>query len=723
MQHSNEPLYETTTDEGVHVKVDAPDVPATLNVVKEKAQQALSEQNLPSNEEITKNIEETKKNIEKQAPKLDPQGKKLASDLTNILDVSSKFIEEKNKDDKLQKLVEETREAVKEAAPIVEAKATKLKEETKEIAEKSDIPKEGEKIKKKGKKLAKEASKMVEEAKPDAEKLQADTQELLKSLRTFFWNFVKSEDFRVLTSDWISFIQFLTTKKIKQGAKRIEHESTKVAKEGKQEAEATANIAKAVAEGLQQTETNVSEKELEDRTRQKFFQLMNRVQSKPEYQQAMRDFYRLLDIFRDQLQVFSEHFQKEAKEIVEDTKKIASEMKEEAKEVAEEAKTEAKAGADVWWQTNSFWKALYDLKDIVGQFTGQKELDNFLDTLWDTYNGVMEDPELNKWFSDFRDFVSTSLEHPDSLRNKKKKQRKLDALFTRGRELFQKERWESRFDELNKRFQVLVDNIQNDSTSKEFGEKIKQFGMDLVLNKKGYPDINVMQDSLVQLKNMLVPMFKEQLAQIKIGKVEFRSDTYDATIEDIGFSGSFLPEQIDFHMRNDSHVDTQDSAQDYIRNVLQFRISNICPELRNFKFHYNRKTFPKIEDWGVADMKISGASIQVTWSLVAKGQEVPTANLTEVRCDIGRLDLKIVGEKTHHDILDKMLLPFVTAPIKHKISTSIEDLLRTKLTDMNNQINDFFKSRPLETLKEKANEAMEEGVRKIREQQKSVSAV
>jgi hypothetical protein len=272
---------------------------------------------------------------------------------------------------------------------------------------------------------------------------------------------------------------------------------------------------------------------------------------------------------------------------------------------------------------------------------------------------------------------------------------------------------------------VLIDNIKEDSTTKEFGEKITKFATDFALNRRGYPDINVMENSLAQMKNLLVPLFKQQLEQIKIGKVEYTGETYDALLEDIGFSGSFLPELIDIHVRNDFHFDSLDPYKDIIRNIIQFRISNIKPEFRNFKFAYRRKSFPKIEDWGQADLRIGGegATIQVTWYLVSVGGESPVATLEEVKCEIDRLEIDISGEKTHHGTLDKMLLPFFIPTIKSKISSSIEDLLKDKLLSLNNQINDFFLSRPTETLREKANDLLEEGVRKMREQQKSLSAV
>jgi len=422
-----------------------------------------------------------------------------------------------------------------------------------------------------------------------------------------------------------------------------------------------------------------------------------------------------MDILRSKLVVFNEHFKREAR-------RAAVEITEELREQIAKEQEFREAEMSEWLKTDHFWRALYDAKDIIGQFTGQKELNRFLDNLWETYRSIVDDPDLNDWFDQFQSFVNEVLERPTS---KEEKDRQIDELFNKGRELFQKEKWEDKFNELNFRFMVLIDNIKNDSTSKDFGEKISKFAADFALNRRGYPDINVMENSLAQMKNLLIPLFKQQLEQIKIGRVDYQGETYDAVLEDIGFSGSFLPEQIDIAVRNDFHFDSADPSKDIFQNIVQFRVSNIKPEFKNFKFSYQRKTFPKIEDWGEADLKIAGegAFIQVTWNLVSVAGEPPVANLDMVKCEIDRLEINVFGEKTHHGVLDKMLLPFFIPTIKSKISSTIEDLLRTRLLELNSQINDFFLSKPIESLKEKANDLLEEGVRKMREQQKSLSAV
>jgi len=295
-------------------------------------------------------------------------------------------------------------------------------------------------------------------------------------------------------------------------------------------------------------------------------------------------------------------------------------------------------------------------------------------------------------------------------------------LLSRGRRILEDEKWKDQFSDVWEQFKVLIDSIRNDSTTNQFTDQLKKLGYDLAFNEKGYPDLFVMEDSLIQIKNMLIPLFTEQLGKMNIAKIEFSNEKYDAQISDISLSGSFLPEHIDFRMRNESHLDTKNTTKDYMKHILQFQVDNIKPEFHNFKFYYRRKVFPKITDYGVADAKItgSGALIRVNWRIDAKSGSPPKATLSEITCYIDKLELHIVGEKTKHELLDAFLAPFYARTIKEKIAEGIEDFLREKLNLANEKVNEFLQSRPLEKLQEKENAFIQEQYKKSLE---SVNAV
>jgi len=269
----------------------------------------------------------------------------------------------------------------------------------------------------------------------------------------------------------------------------------------------------------------------------------------------------------------------------------------------------------------------------------------------------------------------------------------------------------------------LLDKVKSDTVAQGFGEKLQHLAKDFALNEKGYPDLFVLEDSINQMKNLLIPLFKRQLDSLPIKKVEIISDTYDVLLEDMTAVGSsFLPQRMEVHMRNDSHMDFEDCTQDAMRHQLEIEVANIKPEFKNMKFAYKRKSFPTINDFGMADLAFdgNGATIRVVWNIASSGGHHPIASLEEVSCSIDSLNIRIVGEATKHEILDTLLAPLVAGLLKSKLSNVIEEYLQTQLSKINESLNTFFASRPTQQLKEKANQAMTDTFAKY---QQSISSV
>lgn len=72
--------------------------------------------------------------------------------------------------------------------------------------------------------------------------------------------------------------------------------------------------------------------------------------------------------------------------------------------------------------------------------------------------------------------------------------------------------------------------------------------------------------------------------------------------------------------------------------------------MKGVKFWYQRKSIPRIEDYGVADVAFDreGAKIRVVWKLVSKSGSPTVVELSHVRCTIDRINVKIIGSETKH---------------------------------------------------------------------------
>jgi len=286
-----------------------------------------------------------------------------------------------------------------------------------------------------------------------------------------------------------------------------------------------------------------------------------------------------------------------------------------------------------------------------------------------------------------------------------KKREDAQKYLDRVRDFFKKENYKGRFNELYEDVRVMIENVQNDSTTKEFQVELQRFTKDFALNEKGETDVYVLGNSVDQLRLIFVPLLKKFLENIPIDRVDIISSNYDVTIRDLRFSGTdILPEYIDFRMDNKIHWNLQDSKSNISRTRLVAVISNIKPQFKDLKFYYKRKSFPKIEDFGVCSISFTGdgARLKFVWELTSVPGSPPKAVLLENKCRIDSITIKIHERETKHSWLDKIMAVLLQQRIKHEISGSIEEYLYNNIESVNLQMNKFFEDNPWDVLKQKA---------------------
>jgi hypothetical protein len=507
------------------------------------------------------------------------------------------------------------------------------------------------------------------ELKPQVKSLVTDSRQLYAYIRSLSWNFVRSSEFRDLLADWIQYFLALTMAKVKEEAIKQEGET---------------QIGQAVAEGLKEPSKPASKEELQERTEETLYQLLSRVSSKPEYQDFFNNLLELFDMIngylklREKTPMTTEHLQ----------------------------------------------KAFQDARDFISHFTGREELEEFINLFQKFYDDVSEDQELTQWFCDVRVFMESTLQRPESITEEERKSQ-ANQLTDRGRLLLQKEKWRNDLSQLKEQFRLLLDKIRTDSTSQEWTSKFEQFGKDLLFNAQGEPDIFVLENSIYQLKNMMIPLFKRTLENIPIKRIDVSTDTYDVRVEDILFDATtFAPEHLDFKLLNVSHLDFKDERKDVVRHQMQLRVDHIKPVFKNLKFYYLRKSFPKIEDYGVADLALTGdgGTINVIWTVESRGNSQPVAILSLVECTIDKLNIHIVGEATKHDWLDAILAPLISSRIKKSIASTLEDYFKDKLNDANDRLNEWLSSRPWYQAKLKADEKLKEAYKSLQQEQPILTA-
>jgi cellobiose-specific phosphotransferase system component IIB len=328
---------------------------------------------------------------------------------------------------------------------------------------------------------------------------------------------------------------------------------------------------------------------------------------------------------------------------------------------------------------------------------------------------LYNDTELRALLSKFKNYLLEVTENPELLKNEMKREEGKQYL-DRLREQTQKQNYRKRLDDLYYNLNVMLEHVQNDATTKDFQMRLEKFTKDFVMNKEGKPDVYVLGNSVDQLRVMMGPILKKYLENIPIDRIDIISDNYDLRIEDVKISGAdILPHYMDFRMDNKVHLDLKDTDLNVSRARLIAYIHHIKPQFKDVKFQYRRKSFPKIDDFGMCNLSFTGdgASLKLVWEIRSVPGKPTTAVLLENRCRIDSISIEINSSQTKHSLLDRMMAVLLQQRIKHEICRSVEDYLNNNIGVVNDQINSFFTQNPWEAVKEKATKQIFETIKQL----------
>lgn len=283
---------------------------------------------------------------------------------------------------------------------------------------------------------------------------------------------------------------------------------------------------------MEETEIALKRAEITNEMVDRFLKLLGRMGRNVEYQKFVQNLFRILDRFKAKFQ----------------------EVKEEVQKTTEQ---------------DSLMKAWRNAESFMVNFVGQADWDKFKKAWEQVWNEVIKDEETNKFFEDLKEFILDGVYNPESLNTEKKKQQAKELL-ERARKLSEKPDYHRKINKLNDRARILINNIREDEQTRKFQRNLEKFMRDFALDSHGRPDLWVIDHSLHQLKNILLPVIKEYLEHIPVDSIEISNPRMDVKIENLVFSGAnLLPEHMEFKIKSDTEITTKEMAVDYSRTKLK----------------------------------------------------------------------------------------------------------------------------------------------------------
>jgi hypothetical protein len=120
-------------------------------------------------------------------------------------------------------------------------------------------------------------------------------------------------------------------------------------------------------------------------------------------------------------------------------------------------------------------------------------------------------------------------------------------------------------------------------------------------------------NAIYQIRQLLVPLIIEQLKFIPIPHLEGSNETYDWTADNIILSGyDIFPDHVKINTASETDIHIRDQTPGWTRGFMLIVIDGIKTKMSDMKFWYRRKSFPRMEDSGIADVDVAGGiNIQI----------------------------------------------------------------------------------------------------------------
>jgi ElaB/YqjD/DUF883 family membrane-anchored ribosome-binding protein len=644
---------------------------------------------LPSNAQIDSALINARTSLETMNPQLTEQGRRIAMNAEEVIDSAQRLLHNKNQDEKLQRLMREASLAGKEAAHTGTMVGQNIR---------------GDSYQTTG--LAKDT---FSNAKDVSLFLLRDSQ-----FRSFWLDLI------TLLRSVLQDINMRHGDILKQSVKQDSHQAVSTAASQVQQAVnqqqgLTNSSSEPLLPGLHEQMTHTSsttgftdstmsgnwstqqpvttgatrqavhdvaqdlrsgqlgDENLKQNIEMKFDQMLLTLAQHPQYNQAIQNIFMIFDAFRDRMD-----------------------------------RIRADPNYTITNATH-FQLMMTEAWSLLAEFCGAQTLQQFETVLWQIYSDLRNDTMAQQFFSNVKNYIQFSIQNPTQLTDEYRTQQGR-MLLDEARGIFNMEKSMHR-DNFNLLFNLatnILNSIKNDSDTRALTQSVGNLTKSMLFDQQGRPDFFVAQESMDQLKRMIVPLLQKQLERIPLPMIEGSTEKYDYRIENLVMNGrDIVPDFFDLKMVNNFSLGQRSGDKVYAK--LKLKASNIRVMFPDMAYFYRRKKMPRLEDHGIADVGIlgNGLSLNISWRLYAKENTPLQFELTRVKVFIDKLDINV--KQSQHKLLNKIALKMFGGAIKRRVSAAINEKIRNVLTPWNSQLNEFFRrEREGHNLRERANARLQD---------------
>jgi hypothetical protein len=331
---------------------------------------------------------------------------------------------------------------------------------------------------------------------------------------------------------------------------------------------------------------------------------------------------------------------------------------------------------------------MMEAKVFLQRFSGEKTIDEFVENWRALVKLIVDDPVMNKYVDDLIGFFEHSMKNPRLLTDDGAHMRKFDDLISRGLSLFSTLQQHPYLSNIITESKAILGSIRDDPIRRKMAADLKVLAADFItVGRDGKPTLNL--DLVQQLKGLLIPLLTEHLRDIPVPRITGSNDTYDYEIENLKFSvGELLPSQLHVHIEGDGDIDVQHLSTNKFVTRIVVTAENIQSTMQDIQFWFKRKSIPRTEDEGTADVELTGEGAKVLIMMTFSPERTLPFDVHAVRVATDELNIKI--KDTRHDWLYNMMVNFFKGAIKERLNQEVQLRLKSIIYKINYQMNQLF---------------------------------
>jgi len=337
-----------------------------------------------------------------------------------------------------------------------------------------------------------------------------------------------------------------------------------------------------------------------------------------------------------------------------------------------------------------------------------------LDALERFAKDLSEDNGIDCWLQDARELVEEAITKPDCL-NGEEFAKRVDELIDRAEKIQEKIKNRGDFQMATEEAKCLFNCIKNDPDVKNFQQKAENFFQQFTYtDTRGQRHFNT--DLVSELTHCVVPMLLRHLEEIPLPKIEDHNDDYEYCIDNLTISGyDIIPKHVHFFMNSELDFNLRQLETERGRTSALLRVTNMRTKCNGIKYWVKKKTFPTIEDRGVADVSIGGrgATLKIYLKIENLFSEKPTFAFSRVQFFIDTLSIDIV--RTQHTIITPILSGMWTNKIKHTIEEQVQKKVFEMARSVESNFNELITKYPPSRIASIASEKIQQGASVLQE--------